>query len=194
MDDQCHLLTFSNLQIRLQFLQLYRCLTGIRDWWENLLNMTLTVIPYAYIGGNAYFFHRSIHRFIRLVWYAYMRHQAMPLSIYIMACRLFGAKPLSEPMLDYCQLDPWIQHFLLKEVHLKMLVAKCRPYCLGLNVFNSRQAKIQDYIFLVFGVTKHRLNENDADSESLFLLRRGRRVTQKREWPLRNKIDHRLFI
>ena len=24
-----------------------------------------------------------------------------------MACRLFGAKPLSEPMLDYWQLDPW---------------------------------------------------------------------------------------
>ena len=23
-----------------------------------------------------------------------------------MACRLFGAKPLSKPMLDYCQLDP----------------------------------------------------------------------------------------
>ena len=24
----------------------------------------------------------------------------------IMACRLFGAKPLSKPMLGYCQLDP----------------------------------------------------------------------------------------
>ena len=23
-----------------------------------------------------------------------------------MACRLSGAKPLSEPMLDYCKLDP----------------------------------------------------------------------------------------
>ena len=23
-----------------------------------------------------------------------------------MACRLFGAKPLSKPILDYCQLDP----------------------------------------------------------------------------------------
>ena len=26
-----------------------------------------------------------------------------------MACHLFSAKPLSEPMLDYCQLDPWLQ-------------------------------------------------------------------------------------
>ena len=26
-----------------------------------------------------------------------------------MACRLFGTKPLPEPMLTYCQLDPWEQ-------------------------------------------------------------------------------------
>ena len=26
-----------------------------------------------------------------------------------MACRLFGAKPLSEPMLEYRQLGPWEQ-------------------------------------------------------------------------------------
>ena len=26
-----------------------------------------------------------------------------------MACRLAGAKPLSAPMLEYCQLDPWEQ-------------------------------------------------------------------------------------
>ena len=26
-----------------------------------------------------------------------------------MACRLAGAKPLSEPILEYCQLDPWEQ-------------------------------------------------------------------------------------
>ena len=26
-----------------------------------------------------------------------------------MACHLFGAKPLSKPMLGYCQLDPWEQ-------------------------------------------------------------------------------------
>ena len=36
---------------------------------------------------------------------AYMRHQACPSLVQIMACRLVGAKPLSEPMLPYCQLD-----------------------------------------------------------------------------------------
>ena len=29
--------------------------------------------------------------------------------IQIMACRLFGAMPLSEPMLEFCELDPWEQ-------------------------------------------------------------------------------------
>ena len=37
---------------------------------------------------------------------AYMRHQPRPLFVQLMmACRLFGAKPLSEPMLYDCQLD-----------------------------------------------------------------------------------------
>ena len=29
--------------------------------------------------------------------------------VQIMACRLFGTKPLSKPMLGYCQFDPWEQ-------------------------------------------------------------------------------------
>ena len=35
---------------------------------------------------------------------AFMRQQIMPSLGQIMACRLIGAKPLSEPMLSYCQL------------------------------------------------------------------------------------------
>ena len=38
-----------------------------------------------------------------------MRRQPRISLVQIMACRLFGAKPLSEPMLDYCQLEPWEQ-------------------------------------------------------------------------------------
>ena len=37
---------------------------------------------------------------------AYMRQWTGTALVQIMAWRLFGAKPLSEPMLDYCQLDP----------------------------------------------------------------------------------------
>ena len=36
---------------------------------------------------------------------AYMRQWTGSALVQIMACRLFGAKPLSEPMLKYCQLD-----------------------------------------------------------------------------------------
>ena len=37
---------------------------------------------------------------------AYMRHWTGTALVQVMACRLFGAKPLPEPMLTYCQLDP----------------------------------------------------------------------------------------
>ena len=37
---------------------------------------------------------------------AYMRQWLGSALVQIMACRLFGAKPLSEPMLGYCQLEP----------------------------------------------------------------------------------------
>ena len=39
----------------------------------------------------------------------YMRQWTGPSLIQLMACRLFGAKPLPEPMLAYCQLDSWEQ-------------------------------------------------------------------------------------
>ena len=35
-----------------------------------------------------------------------MRQRIRSALVQIMACRLFGAKPLSKPMLGYCQLDP----------------------------------------------------------------------------------------
>ena len=40
---------------------------------------------------------------------AYMRRQPKTSLVQIMACRLFGAKPLSEPKLEHCQLNPWEQ-------------------------------------------------------------------------------------
>ena len=60
-----------------------------------------------------------------------------------MACRLFGANPLSELILAYCYVDHWGQitvkfqltskHFSLKKIHLKMC-RKWWPFCLGLNI------------------------------------------------------------
>ena len=37
---------------------------------------------------------------------AYMRQSISSALVQIMACSLFGAKPLSMPMLGYCQMDP----------------------------------------------------------------------------------------
>ena len=36
---------------------------------------------------------------------AYMRHWIRPALVRVMACRLFGSKPLSKQMLGYCHLD-----------------------------------------------------------------------------------------
>ena len=51
--------------------------------------------------------------------------------VQIMACRLLGAKPLSEPMLTYCQLEPkeYISmkyHFKLNYFHSRKCVWTCR--------------------------------------------------------------------
>ena len=62
-----------------------------------------------------------------------------------MACRLDGAKPLSEPMLTYCQVDPkehismefylnsniFVQENAFKYVVLEMAVILWRPRCVS---------------------------------------------------------------
>ena len=66
---------------------------------------------------------------------AYVRQTNMPTLLQIMACRLLGAKPLSEPMLPYCQLNPKkhisvfeIHKFSFRLMHFKMSSAKWRPF------------------------------------------------------------------
>ena len=79
---------------------------------------------------------------------AYLRQLIGSALVQIMAWRLFGAKPLSKPMLGYCQLDPWEQtlvkwalritlqwlfnqnaSFWFTEMHLEISSAKWRPFC-----------------------------------------------------------------
>ena len=82
----------------------------------------------------------------------------LPQLNHIIACRLVGAKPFSEPMLLIWNVKPFSEPMLLiwnvpseqnkfqwtliriqalsfKKMHLKILSAKWRPFCLGLNVF-----------------------------------------------------------
>ena len=70
---------------------------------------------------------------------SYMRHLPRPSLVQIMACRLIGAKPLSETMLyaigplvtKFSQIVFKTQTFSFKWMHLKMLVEKCPPFCLN---------------------------------------------------------------
>ena len=73
---------------------------------------------------NTYFTLNNIINSLRLS-DAYERQWNKPSLVQIMACRLFGAKPLSEPVLTCCQLEP-------KEFYLVKFWSKIKH-------FHSRQ-------------------------------------------------------
>ena len=62
-----------------------------------------------------------------------------PPLVKVMACRLFGSKPLPEPMLAYCLLDSWEQisvkfesefyHFHSRKCIWKWCLLKWRSFC-----------------------------------------------------------------
>ena len=67
---------------------------------------------------------------------AYMRQWFVLALVQIKGCGVYGAKPLSDPMLHNWQLDPWtqssvkfIQIFSFMKKHLKISSAKWRPFC-----------------------------------------------------------------
>ena len=70
----------------------------------------------------------------------YMRQWIGSALVRVMACHLFGAKPLPEPMLVYCQLDSW-QQISMKfmpefyHFHWRKCIWNCRlpwrPFCPG---------------------------------------------------------------
>ena len=68
-----------------------------------------------------------------------MRQWTGPSFVQVMACRLFGAKPLPEPILAYCQLDSWgkksvkfeLYHFHSRKCIWKWRLPKWRPFCPG---------------------------------------------------------------
>ena len=89
---------------------------------------------------------------------AYMRYWIGSALVQVMACRLFGAKPLPEPMLTYCQLDPYeqnkigikVQYFSFTKMHSIMSSAKWRPFCPGRDELrttdtDTNQKYLKDY-------------------------------------------------
>ena len=53
--------------------------------------------------------------------------------ILVMACCLCGTKPLSEPIMTYCQIGKDME-ISFEKLHLKMLSAKWQPFCSGLSM------------------------------------------------------------
>ena len=70
--------------------------------------------------------------------YRYMRQRTGSSFVQVMACRLFGARPLTELMLAYCQLYFWdhisvtfksdFYHFRSRKCNLKCRLPKWRPF------------------------------------------------------------------
>ena len=67
------------------------------NYYNKTIMFNVRQLPNHYINGSLNSLRPS---------YAYICQYNMPTMLQIMACHLFGAKPLSEPMLPYCQLDP----------------------------------------------------------------------------------------
>ena len=68
---------------------------------------------------------------------AYVHQWTRPLLVLLMACRLFGTKPLSKSMLTNYHLHHGEQtsvKFQSQYSNLKMSSAKWQPFCLGLSV------------------------------------------------------------
>ena len=70
---------------------------------------------------------------------AYMREWTWSSLVQVMACFLFGTKPLPEPMPAYCYLDSWKQisvkfefafcHFDSRKCICKYCLPKWQPFC-----------------------------------------------------------------
>ena len=70
----------------------------------------------------------------------YMRQWTGSVFRQVMVCHFFGEKPLPEPIMDFCQLDPKeqtggirikIQNFSFMKILLKISSEKWRPFCAG---------------------------------------------------------------
>ena len=78
--------------------------------------------------------------------------------VQIMACRLFGAKPLSKPILAYCKLESWghisvkfeseLYDFHSLKCNWKYRQPKWRPFCPGGDEFN-------EFIWLLSCLSEH---------------------------------------
>ena len=84
---------------------------------------------------------------------AYIRQWTGSSLVQVMACRLFGAKPLPETLLAYSQLDPpghismklelEFYHFIKKTCNWKCCVPKWQPFCPRGRWVNCKSEMVQ---------------------------------------------------
>ena len=95
---------------------------------------------------------------------AYMRQWTGSALVQVMACRLYGTKPLPEPMLAYCQLDSWEQisakfesefyHFHSRKCIWNCRLPKWRPFCSGGDELTHRSLDIMvDMLLTAYWIT-----------------------------------------
>ena len=94
---------------------------------------------------------------------AYIRKWTESALVQVMACRLFGAKPLPEPMLPYCQLDYWEQNSVkfeweFPQFHSRKCIWNCRlpkwrPFCPGRDA--SKKTTIRYYLSMTSSQLTH---------------------------------------
>ena len=69
-----------------------------------------------------------------------MRQRAWSALVHVMACRLFGAKPLPEPMLVYCQIGG---HFVQEEMSQRRKHCHVTTLSWAAELVVSRQIMMQ---------------------------------------------------
>ena len=86
---------------------------------------------------------------------AYMRQKIWSALVQVMAWRRFGAKPLNEPVLAYCQLDLWNKiwnsnRYTKLFIHVNAFeTVVCWPFCCGLN--DLKRVHLTLFWLLIFG-------------------------------------------
>ena len=118
-----------------------------------------------------------------------MHQQTRPSLVQIMACRLFGAKPLSEPtnwqLAGILLIGPlktnfsemWIEiHFSLTKMHLKISSGKWWPFCLSLIVLTLnvrgpsylRLTRSISWLLMPWLLTLQDISSHDIDYIEIF--------------------------
>ena len=101
---------------------------------QYIINTGVKCMPVLTPPGQGF----NSSRLIDAICVSKIGHQSS--SAQIMACRLDGAKPLSEPMLVCCSLDHWNKfqwhsnQNTIKQNAFENVVCKWWLFCLGLNV------------------------------------------------------------